>query len=131
MLHLKNRRSLTLIELLIALCVIFVLLGVFAIYANINLRIAREAALRNELINIRMSIEHYRIINGKLPENLFTLMNQEFTFRSSDDIIIRKKFLKPFKVDKQGYLLDPFMNRYSYSWEEGKVSSQTKGYESW
>ena len=131
MFHFRNIRSLTLIELLTAFCIIFFLLGVFAVYANINLKAARETALENELNNIRMSIELYQIIKGKLPEDLVSLTNQKFTIKTIDGIMVQKKFLKPFHIDKQGYLLDPFMNRYSYEPNEGKVSSQTKGYENW
>ena len=129
--EMKDRRSLTLVELLIVLCVIFVLMGTFAVYANITLKVAREIALQMELNNIRMSIEHYHTINGKFPEDLVTLIKEEFTFRTSDGILLHSNFLKPFRVDKEGNLLDPFMNRYYYELEDGRVSSRTIGYENW
>jgi len=129
--HFRNKSSLTQIEFLTMLCIIFVLFGIFAIYANIGLRIVKETALRNELHNIRMSIEHYRVVSGRLPEGLFVLINQNFTLKSPDGTILRRKFLKDFRVDEEGYLLDLFMNRYSYQTKEGRVSSTTKGYESW
>lgn len=125
------KRSLTLLEFLVVLCAIFILLGTFAIYANKILSIARQAALQNELINLRMSIEHYRVICGSLPEDLFALINKDFTFQNQDDIIPPNKFLRPFRVDKEGYLLDPFIHRYVYDNRVGNVRSQTKGYESW
>ena len=125
------KRSLTLLESLTALCIIFILLGTFAVYANKILSIARQAALQNELLNLRMSIAHYRIINGSLPGDLFALINKGFTFDNQDVIIPPNKFLNPFRVDKEGYLLDPFMHRYAYDNKEGSVRSQTKGYESW
>lgn len=127
----KKKRSLTLVELLVVLCVIFVCIGVFAIFAKINLKAARETALRNELYNIRMSVELYKIIKGKTPSDLVGLINQEFEFRTPDGIMLKKSFLKPFRIDKQGYLLDPFMNRYSYNTRTGKVLTGTKGYEKW
>ena len=127
----KDKRSLTLIELLIVLSVIFVLIGTFAIYVKMTLRIAREEALRMELGSIRTSIEHYRVINGEFPENLVTLLNQEFTFKTLDGITEESNFLKPFRIDEQNNLKDPFLNRYSYDNEHGRVKSQSKGYESW
>ena len=127
----QNKRSLTLIEFLIIICIILVLGGTFGTYLNITLKVARETALINELSNIRMSIEHYRIINGKLPENLPALIKKGFTLRNPDGIIFGNRFLNAFKVDKDGYLLDPFMNRYYYDVRDGKVRAQTKGYESW
>ena len=127
----RQKRSLTLVELLLALCVIFIFFGVFAIYANVTLRIAREQALGSELSNIRVSLEHYIIINGALPPNLITLMNNDFTLKDLDGKIIYKKFLKPFRIDKQGYLLDPFMNQYKYDMKTGRVFSGTKEYRNW
>ena len=129
--EMKDKRSLTLIELLIVLCVIFVLIGTFAIYASTTLKVARETALRMELGNIRISIEHYRVINGEFPENLVTLLNQEFTFKTLDGITEESNFLKPFRIDEQNNLKDPFLNRYSYDNKYGRVKSQSKGYESW
>jgi competence protein ComGC len=131
MLLIKNKSSLTLVELLVVLCVIFVCMGTFAIFAKINLKAARETALRNELNNIRMSIELYKIIKNRLPEDLVSLINQEFTFKTSDGIIIKKQFLRSFRLDKNGNLLDPFMNRYNFDPASGKVFSTTKTYENW
>lgn len=126
-----NKRSLTVVELISAICVIFIFLGIFAVYAGRTLRVARELALRNELQFIRMSIENYRIINNRSPDDLFALMNQHLTYGGDDTKIIVKQFLKPFRIDRGGYLLDPFMNRYGYDSVNGAVYSQTKGYERW
>jgi hypothetical protein len=110
--------------------IMFIFWGVFAVYANIALRIARENALAMELNNIRMSIEHYRVINGVLPRDLNTLFNQEFNVIGSQGVI-RDNFLKPFRLDKDNNLLDPFSNRYYYNNSKGSVKSQTKRYENW
>ncbi len=128
---LGNMRSLTLIELLLVLCVVFILFGSFAIYANTTLRIAKETALQMELNNIRMSIEHYRIINGKFPESFNTLFNQKFSFKTPDGVIMYDNFLKPFRLDKRKNSLDPFLNRYYYDNLNGTVKTQTKRYENW
>ncbi len=127
----KSKRSLTTVELILAFSVIFILFGVFAIYANINLRKSREVALRNELNNIRMSVGLYKMINSGAPEDLVKLINQDFTVNSPNGIILQKEFLKPFRLDKEGYLLDPFLNRYHYDNKSGKVRSATKQYEDW
>ena len=127
----EETRSLTLIEFLSILCIVFIIFGTFGIYANITLKTARETALQNELNNIRMSIEHYRAINGRLPEDLITLMSQEVSFKISDSKALRKKFLKPFRVDKQGNLLDPFLNIYYYNNETGWIKSNTEKYKNW
>ncbi|MBM3248612.1 MAG: type II secretion system protein [Candidatus Omnitrophica bacterium] len=129
----RKTLSFTVLELLIVVClVIFVLIGLFAVFAGMHLKYAREAALRNELNNIRSSIELYRVIKKRLPEDLASLFSQEFTFKAPDGKIIKNNFLKPFRLDKKGDLLDPFMNRYIYyPKEHGRVITTTKGYENW
>jgi len=123
--------SLTLIEFLIALCLISVLAGVFIYFAGGTLRAGREEALRNELGNIRMSIELYRVINERFPENLIELMNQNLTLENDKGILLEKEYLRPFRTDKEGHLLDPFMSRYAYNMKTGVVKSQTTEYQDW
>jgi len=130
MVDLIEKRSLTLVEFILTICVLFIFLGFFAAYINTTLKIARENALQMELSNIRMSIEHYRVLNGKLPQDINTLFNQQFDVVNSD-MVIRDNFLKPFRVDKEKNLLDPFLNKYYYNSSDGTVKTQTKGYESW
>lgn len=127
----ERKRSFTIVEVLTAVCVIFVFLGVFAIYAKATLRAGRETALREELNNIRTSIKHYHMIRGKLPEDLLILMKQEFTFRRSDGIVISRPYLEPFRMDGKGNLLDPFLKKYVYDRETGQVATSSKTYQSW
>ncbi len=123
--------SLTLIEFLIALCLISVLAGAFIYFAGSTLRAGREEALKNELGNIRMSVELYRVINGRLPQDLTELMNQNLTLENDRGIILVKEYLRPFRIDKEGCLLDPFMSRYSYNMKTGVVKSETAEYQDW
>lgn len=106
-------------------------MGCFAVYANIILRIGRETALQSELINIRMSIEHYQMLNNKYPQSLGVLLNNGLTRGSFDAKISTIRFLEPFRIDNSGSLLDPFFNKYIYNNENGLVHSQTRGYERW
>ncbi len=106
-------------------------MGIFAIYVNITLKTAREIALQNELLNLRMSIEHYRVINDCFPRELSDLLKKDLTSKGPNGILQKQKFLQSFRTDKEGNLLDPFCNKYSYDNKSGKVWSQTKGYQSW
>lgn len=126
-----KKRSLTVFELLVAICIIFIFIGTFAVYALNTLKAAREIALQSELRNIRMSIEHYRITTGEFPRDLSELTKQLLTGYSSDSTITVQQFLKPFRLDKEGFLLDPFFNRYSYNKACGIVYSETKRYRQW
>ena len=129
--NLKNTRSLTLIEFIVGLIIILILPGIFALYFSTMLRLSQEATLRSELTNIRTSIEHYLAITGKLPQDLTVLMEQEVEFKGHDDIINSKKYLEPFRIDKEGQLIDLFGNQYYYDQSQGRVFSQTKGYQCW
>ena len=124
-------RALTLIELLIVTCVIFVFIGMFAVYAGVTLRITRDVALRNELMNIRMAIEHYRIVNGYLPKHLADLIKEYLTSVPRGDKIRKYSFLKFFRIDKDGNLSDPYLTGYAYDTVNGKVWSQTNGRQGW
>lgn len=121
----------TLIEFLILISVVLILTGTFGRYMQITLKIAKEEALTNELKNIRMAIEYYRIVNSRLPKDLAELMNKRLTSDKSYSKITQNKFLEPFRLDKKGFLLDPFMHRYIYDAQKGRVNSPTKGYETW
>jgi len=124
-------RSFAVIELLVVFCLIFILIGTFAGYASLVLRIGRETALRNELVNIRMAIEHFKVINGRYPTNLGELVNKKLTKKDKYLIITQVQFLEPFRLDADGYLIDPFMNRYDYNGYDNQLHSGTKKYQLW
>lgn len=127
----KNKSAFSLLELLVASCIILILIGTFAIYLNLTLKSAREEMLRYELMNIRMAVGHYQMINKKFPEDLSRLLKKDLTFKGNDNKIISAVYLKSSRLDKWGNLLDPFMKRYIYNNINGTVYSPTKGYERW
>lgn len=126
-----QRRSFTVFELIVTCCVIFISIGIFAGYTNLTLRVAKETALQSELNNIRMSLEYYRMIHGAYPQDLSSLTKQILTENYLDSMIKNKPFLNHSRVDKNGNLIDIFMNKYSYNKLSGMVYSQTKGYQHW
>ena len=126
-----GKRALTLVEMLLALCIILVLIGTFAAYSQITLRAAKETALINELYNIRMALEFYKITTGGLPEDLAVLTTKRLTEDRLGGIKSVNKYLKSVKITKDGYPLDPFLKIYRYNNEDGRLSSATPGYESW
>ena len=106
-------------------------MGVFAVYSHTYIKVARETALRNELSSLRMSIEYYRIVNGRLPDMLADLVNEPLTKGKRSANIKDDKFLSNFRVSKDGFLLDPFMNKYSYDNKSGRVWSESEGHSNW
>lgn len=127
----KRDSALTFLELLVVCCVIFTLMGLFSAYANTYIRVARETALRNELSNLRMSIEYYRIVKGHIPRNLTDLINDRLTSAGADVNITANTFLANFRLSRDGFLLDPFMNRYIYDNATGRVWSESVGRKNW
>jgi len=125
------KRGLTLFELLVSVCVIFALVGLFAIYANNTVKVSREIALQSELKNIRMSIQHFYILNGRYPNDLFELRQEPLTTGSDNSKIILQSYLGSFRVDKEGCLLDPFFNRYVYNKVDGSVHPGSNDYQRW
>jgi len=106
---------------------------------------AKEALLRSELTNVRLSIALYELINGKFPESLAELEEKEYMKSYSDGktkinvdgeyventVVIKGDYLKATAVDSSGTPLDPFGMKYSYNKDNGKIKCLTKGYEGW
>ncbi|MDD5432130.1 MAG: type II secretion system protein GspG [Candidatus Omnitrophica bacterium] len=130
MFSLKVKRSFSVFELMVVSCVIFILIGLFANYFNIVLRAGREEALKNELMNLRLAIQHYQINNNSFPVSLQELTNIKLTPKDFSYKIMYK-YLNYYRVMKDGTLVDPFLNRYAYDKNKGQVNSTTKGYERW
>ncbi len=127
----KRNKALTVFELAVSACLIFVLVGIFGIYANLTLGAANKMALRNELSNIRMALEYYRIVNGRFPEELKELFKKDLTSGREKSSIKKEYYLEPFRVDEEGFLIDPFMNRYIYDRQNGWVYSRASGCQNW
>ncbi len=128
----KNRiKGFSLFELITAACIIFVLMGTFAAYADRALKVAKDMALQNELVGIRMAIQHYLIINNRLPRDLDELLKKSLTIKNPDGTVTYGSYLKAVLVGKDGSLLDPFQNKYNYDSISGLVWSQTPGCENW
>ncbi len=126
-----KKSGFTLVELLLTSCVIFALIGFFAVCANVTLRAARETALQNELAHIRLAIEHFLIDHNRLPDSLTELLKNDLTFNPGKDNMNLNKYLDHERIAKSGKLLDPFMKEYIYDKGTGRVFSSIKRYQGW
>lgn len=108
------RHGLSTLELLITSCTIFILIGTFGIYINKILAESKETALRIELLNLRTNLKLYRILHNANPLEI-----KDFYEYEKD------------RADRDGYLLDPFKNRYVYDAGLGEIRSGTRGHEMW
>lgn len=124
-------RSFTLLELLVAVCVLLMLVGIFAGSFSLYSSISRDTALQNELINIRRAIEYFRFLTGRYPADLLELTKYKLTAGEYKGIITSNNFLGHARIDNKGFLLDPYSNRYGYDPETGVVWPNTKGRQGW
>lgn len=95
-----------------------------------SVRVVREVALRSELGNIRTAIVLYITLIRRSPESLRDLVREDCTLPTGSGLI-KYKYIERMAVDKDGNLIDPFGNPFSYERKTGWVKSSTKGYESW
>lgn len=96
-----------------------------------SVRLAKEAALRAELGNIRTSVSLYVFLNTHFPESLREMVEKRYVLPYQEEGFIKRSYLETASVDKGGNPLDPFGNPYVYDGKGGGVRSSTKGYEAW
>ena len=127
----RTVKAFSLLELLVTACIIFILMGIFAAYANTTLKVAKDLALQNELSGIRMAIQHYLVINNKLPPDLEELLKKSLTRANPDGTVTYESYLKAVRIGRDGALLDPFFNKYRYNKLSGMVWTETPGRNNW
>lgn len=127
----------TVLESLMAICLVSVLV-LFAAqryYSSINR--VRETALTMELSNLRSAVNYYAMLNRKLPQSLKELVEKDAVVAKRDmegadyRVLIIGKYVEGMTADPEGYPTDPFGNRYGYEPATGRVRSTTIGYEGW
>jgi hypothetical protein len=97
---------------------------------------AKGVAMRAELQSIRTAINAYRARHdNRKPESLRVLTTEKYTVRKGkknpEAELFERHYLDVYSVDKEGYPVDSFGNRYRYDPRTGDVIPGTKGYESW
>ncbi len=140
----RKKNGGTTVETIAILILLFIFLIIAINQFMQNTVVTKESLLRGELVNIRMSIKLYKLLNSEYPESLQTLTDSGFIqpYYTINGINIKDKELKPAiaikdkylsntAVDDAGVPLDPFGNNYSYDKKTGEINSLTKGYESW
>ena len=133
----RNPKGMTVIEAVIALCVIGALIGVVILKYQRVAKEARETAVKAELVNIRTSIQLFKMLNGRNPESLNEMIEKNVMLpaRIGADIytgsFFKQKYLMANAVDAKGNLLDAFGNPFTYDPNGGEVKSSTKGCDIW
>jgi len=145
----RNNKGRTVFETLLALIIIGILLVGAITYFQRATKVVKEYALMSELGNIRISVLLYFVINKKFPDSLKQMVDEKIILPFQDTeaikkmtgnagitvqtgtIIIDRTYLEKMSMDKEGNILDPFGNPYTYDARLGKVSSSTQSYGGW
>ncbi len=91
----------------------------------------KEVVLLAELRNIRIALNIYKGFNGKYPDDIQELVEKEIYGTKFIHEIYRRPYLEHQRLDKEGFPVDPWNNRFIYDSLKGEVFSRTKGYEKW
>ena len=139
----KQDNGLGIVDTLLVSALVGILISVsFYYYQRVVLE-AKRVAMKSELQSIRTAMNAYRALHrNRNPESLKTLFTEKYIAPRDEKAPIEQKYLEQAKLferhyldvntlDKDGYPMDPFGNRYRYDPRTGDVTSGTKGYESW
>lgn len=126
-----KQNGLTVFDTLLVCILVAGLTGVFMTTYGRMIQEARETALKMDLVNIRLSIQLYRVLTGRYPGDLKELLSTRFLVPTKEGTIFSDQYLKTQTLDPSGYPIDPFGERYLYSPAKGNLSSGTAGYEYW
>jgi type II secretory pathway pseudopilin PulG len=133
-----NAKGLAVYETLVTLCLIGVLTGVVIVHYYRVFQEARETAVKAELVNIRMSINLFKMLNGRNPQSIKEMIEKRVIYparvgpdKYSSPIFLKESYLIEYATDKEGSLIDAFGHPFVYDAIKGEVRSTTQGYESW
>lgn len=124
-----NKRGNSLFESVGSVLIIILLAGFLAGYFTKVLNESKKTALIQNLNALRLTLNLYDMLNDKWPMDLRQLLSEEYTLSNTGKVLFRDKYLRSTLQDKEGFLVDPFGNRYSYDPETGEINSITRGYQ--
>jgi competence protein ComGC len=132
----KDAKGLTVVDAVIALCLIGILIGVVIPKYRLVAREAQESALKAELANIRTSIQLFIMLNNRNPASLHELMEKKVMLPARiggglKGSFYKESYLLKNAVDAEGNKVDAYGNPFLYDSMRGEVRSSTKGFENW
>ena len=87
---LKTQRGFSLLELMIAMFIMIILLSIAVPTYERSVRQAREVVLKENLFQIRRSIDQFRADKGKLPASVDDLVTEKYLREKPIDSILEK-----------------------------------------
>ena len=121
----RNNIGRGLIEFIFSITIIFILYAVFARHWIVNLEEARKVTVKNELTNLRYSLQLYRMFEGRYPEDLRQL-NASRVSTIKEDSLYGRRYLELQSQDEQGYPVDPYGRRFIYNNKLGTIKTRRR-----
>lgn len=87
---LKTQKGFSLLELMIAMFIMIILLSIAVPTYERSVRQAREIVLKENLFQIRRSIDQFRADKGKLPQSVEDLVTEKYLREKPIDPIMEK-----------------------------------------
>lgn len=88
--RLKTQRGFSLLELMIAMFIVIILLSIAVPTYERSVRQAREIVLKENLFQMRRSIDQFRADKGKLPQSVEDLVTEKYLREKPIDPILEK-----------------------------------------
>ena len=111
---------------------VLVLVGVVASLVGSNLyyqyKSGKQKMMFYQLQILRNSINLYKLVNSQNPKNVEELATGVYKFPGEE---LTRRYIENAPIDKNGYVVDPFGNKYYYDGNRGWIRSSTSGYEWW
>ncbi len=86
----RNQKGFSLLELMIAMFIMIILLSIAVPTYERSVRQAREIVLKENLFQIRRSIDQFRADKGKLPQSVEDLVTEKYLREKPIDPILEK-----------------------------------------
>ncbi|HPW45603.1 MAG TPA: hypothetical protein PKU96_04450 [bacterium] len=113
----------------IALIVVALLtVAIMSITIYFERQLSNQKAMFYQLQALRTSINLFKAVNGRNPEDLAEMISSEYKFPGED---IPRRFFHNLTLNKAGAIIDPFETPYQYDKVTGWVRSASAGYEYW
>ncbi len=108
----------------LALMAVLVMIFLFRMEGRLN----SMKVMRYQLQSLRMSVNLFKVVEGRGPSSMDELANGKYNYPGEDE---SRRFVDGLLVDSKGCIVDPFGNPYVLDVQSGWVRSQTHGYEFW
>lgn len=113
----------------VLLVVVFLAILGFLVHSYfLEQKVYKQKTLHYQLIIMRQGIMMFNLVERRYPKSLMELAASTYRLPGEK---VNRRYVERFPIDKDGRVLDPFGDPYTYDSKMGWVRSSTPGYEYW